>query len=289
MLFQRGLQIAWNDCRALRVVHVPVQRPSSFGALHLGETGWAHLAAGDACLRPVAVELRPHAPGGARSEPLQPAAVVVALLLAVDPAIAKRHFQRLRVRHGLPRRASLRNQQPDAGRCAVVRVEPSPPVVARRELHDGKLNLAWQARRVLPRLLRYARPIPSPWMGGEKQEDGSTTSPPGEGRGGPGTQVLGTSRRLCGWSMSAFIACAVAPDGPRLRVSEASRARGSARKRACKWRRGGDSNPRTGRTRLTVFETAAFNRSATSPRWRPHGRRPASRPRRGSRAAPLEG
>ena len=32
------------------------------------------------------------------------------------------------------------------------------------------------------------------------------------------------------------------------------------------WRRGGDSNPRARLAGLTVFETAAFNRSATSPR-----------------------
>ena len=31
------------------------------------------------------------------------------------------------------------------------------------------------------------------------------------------------------------------------------------------WRRGGDSNPRTGVNPLTVFETAAFDHSATSP------------------------
>src|SRR5665647_1182671 len=33
-----------------------------------------------------------------------------------------------------------------------------------------------------------------------------------------------------------------------------------------RWRRGGDSNPRARLAGLTVFETAAFNRSATSPR-----------------------
>ena len=44
----------------------------------------------------------------------------------------------------------------------------------------------------------------------------------------------------------------------------------------CNWRRGGDSNPRTSSRPSTVFETAAFNRSATSPRGSSRGQRGAA-------------
>src|SRR5665647_1023632 len=61
------------------------------------------------------------------------------------------------------------------------------------------------------------------------------------------------------------------------------------RQEACIWRRGGDSNPRARLAGLTVFETAAFNRSATSPRGVAQGRGPVGRPRRGSCAVPRSG
>ncbi len=57
-------------------------------------------------------------------------------------------------------------------------------------------------------------------------------------------------------------------------------------KRAANGGEGGDSNPRTRLAGLTVFETAAFNRSATSPRGAPQGDDSC---RRDSRPAPPPG
>src|SRR5262249_8435856 len=69
---------------------------------------------------------------------LEPGRLVVALLLAVDPAIAQGDLKRLVVGDGRDARSLLGKPQPDTRRRAVMRLQPGGPLGLRCERHDRK-------------------------------------------------------------------------------------------------------------------------------------------------------
>ena len=114
------------------------------GALDLAQSGRLHLAALDQELGLGAVDLRPPAAASAGNEALHPVVGVERLLLAVDPAEADRHLQRLRVGDGLDAAALAGDLQPDALAPLRLAGEPLTPGLpaGERERRVGLLGHA---------------------------------------------------------------------------------------------------------------------------------------------------
>jgi len=98
------------------------------GPFDFPHSGGMHSSRGDQRLGLRRVDLRPDAPGCPGREALQPVVFVLRLLLAVDPAVAERAFDRFRVGDGGLTGILLGQSKPDAGRRASVELEPGLPL-----------------------------------------------------------------------------------------------------------------------------------------------------------------
>src|SRR5262249_35011218 len=74
-------------------------------------------------------------------ELLQPGRLVMALLLAVYPSVAQRHFERLVVGHGLYPGRLLGQLEPDAGGGRMVFVQPDGPVFLAPEWQNWQVGI----------------------------------------------------------------------------------------------------------------------------------------------------
>src|SRR3954451_1346279 len=108
-----ALEVSWNLRGPLSLV-CGLPAAVRFRRLDLGEAGRPHPARRDQRFRLLAVDPRPASARAPRREALQEVRLVEAALLAVDPAEAKGHLERLSVGDAALRRPFLRDLQPDA-------------------------------------------------------------------------------------------------------------------------------------------------------------------------------
>src|SRR5215212_8212466 len=140
VLLEFSPQIVGHSRPALRFIgRLPPTVRSS--PLDLPQAGGLHPARLDQLLDLLAVDPRPLAPGPARGEPLQPVLSVEGLRLAVNPAVAQRNLQGLRLGDSLDAGALLGDLEPQPLRVRMVLVEPRFPTVAGGERDDRQARL----------------------------------------------------------------------------------------------------------------------------------------------------
>ena len=83
---------------------------------------------------------------------MQPRLRVAALLLSVNPAVAKRYIERFRIRHGRLLAALLENTQPEPRRSRVIFSQPSLKLGRARE---GNHRLAVGRSEFCREMLRF--------------------------------------------------------------------------------------------------------------------------------------